>query len=114
MGWDWRASSARRARRALPPNRPRRDWRRRCAAAERVAKRFGVEVRRRRLHPASRREDDQRTLYLLDVRTREEFERGHVAGSRHAPGGQLVQASDEYVGVRNARVVLVDPERCAR
>jgi rhodanese-related sulfurtransferase len=50
-------------------------------------------------------------LYLLDVRTREEFERGHVAGSRHAPGGQLVQASDEYVAVRNARVVLVDPER---
>ena len=53
----------------------------------------------------------RRTLYMLDVRTREEFERGHVAGSRHAPGGQLVQASDEYVGVRNARVVLVDPEQ---
>ena len=52
-----------------------------------------------------------RTLYILDVRTREEFERSHVAGSRHAPGGQLVQATDEYVGVRNARVVLVDPER---
>jgi hypothetical protein len=34
-----------------------------------------------------------------------------VAGSRHAPGGQLVQASDEFVGVRNARVVLVDPEQ---
>ena len=57
------------------------------------------------------REDRGRTLYLLDVRTREEFERGHVAGSRHAPGGQLVQASDEYVAVRNARVVLIDPER---
>jgi rhodanese-related sulfurtransferase len=55
--------------------------------------------------------DAARTLYLLDVRSREEFERSHVAGSRHAPGGQLVQASDEYVGVRNARVVLVDPER---
>jgi rhodanese-related sulfurtransferase len=51
-----------------------------------------------------------RTLYILDVRTREEFERSHVAGSRHAPGGQLVQAADEYVGVRNARVVLVDPD----
>jgi rhodanese-related sulfurtransferase len=45
------------------------------------------------------------------VRTREEFERSHVAGGRHAPGGQLVQASDEYVGVRNARAVLVDPDR---
>ena len=55
--------------------------------------------------------DAGRTLYLLDVRTREEFEAGRVAGSRHAPGGQLVQATDEYVGVRNARIVLVDPER---
>jgi hypothetical protein len=44
------------------------------------------------------------------VRTREEFERRHVAGARHAPGGQLVQASDEYVGVRNARVVVADWE----
>jgi rhodanese-related sulfurtransferase len=55
--------------------------------------------------------DTSRTLYLLDVRTREDFERSHLAGSRHAPGGQLVQAGDEYVGVRNARVVLIDPER---
>jgi rhodanese-related sulfurtransferase len=55
--------------------------------------------------------DASRTLYLLDVRSREEYERAHLAGARHAPGGQLVQASDEYVAVRNARVVLVDPER---
>jgi rhodanese-related sulfurtransferase len=50
-------------------------------------------------------------MYLLDVRSRDEFEAGHLEGSRHAPGGQLVQAADEYVGVRNSRVVLVDPER---
>ncbi len=56
-------------------------------------------------------DDATRTTYLLDVRSREEFEEGHLPGSRHAPGGQLVQATDEYVGVRNARVVLVDPER---
>ncbi|HET7362731.1 MAG TPA: rhodanese-like domain-containing protein [Burkholderiales bacterium] len=55
--------------------------------------------------------DERRTTYLLDVRTREEFEAAHLAGSRHAPGGQLVQATDEYLAVRHARVVLVDPER---
>ena len=79
-------------------------------AAERVAARFGVKFTTGTELNAWR-EDSSRTLYLLDVRTREEFERGHVAGSRHAPGGQLVQASDEYVAVRNARVVLIDPER---
>jgi rhodanese-related sulfurtransferase len=80
------------------------------AAAERVAQRFGVKFAdagrvQAWLH------DPQRTTYLLDVRTREEFEAGHVAGSRHAPGGQLVQATDEYVAVRQARLVLIDPQR---
>ena len=28
----------------------------------------------------------------------------------HAPGGQLVQATDQWVGVRNARIVLIDSE----
>jgi rhodanese-related sulfurtransferase len=80
------------------------------AAAERVAAQFEVKfVSPQQLNEWER--DPSRTLYLLDVRTREEFEAGHIAGSRHAPGGQLVQASDEYVGVRNARVVLVDPQR---
>jgi rhodanese-related sulfurtransferase len=48
---------------------------------------------------------------MIDVRTRQEFEAGHVAGSRHAAGGQVVQATDEYVAVRHARLVLVDPQR---
>ena len=55
--------------------------------------------------------DTKRTTYLRDVRTREEFEAAHIAGSLHAPGGQLVQATDEYMAVRHARVVLIDPER---
>jgi rhodanese-related sulfurtransferase len=37
-----------------------------------------------------------------------EFAAGHLDGSRNAPGVQLVQATDEYMAVRNARVVLVD------
>jgi rhodanese-related sulfurtransferase len=84
--------------------------RRARAAADAVAQRFQVKFARA---PQVRAwlEDATRTTYLLDVRTREEFEAGRLAGSRHAPGGQLVQATDEYVGVRNARVVLVDPAR---
>ena len=33
---------------------------------------------------------------------------GHVAGAISAPGGQLVQATDQYVGTLGARIVLVD------
>ncbi len=52
--------------------------------------------------------DRERTLYLLDVRSPEEYLEGHPSGARSAPGGQLVQATDDYVAVRNARIVLVD------
>jgi cystathionine beta-lyase len=54
--------------------------------------------------------DANRTTYLLDVRTPEEFEAGSIAGAVHAPGGQLIQATDQWVGIRNARVVLIDSE----
>ncbi|MFT4268041.1 MAG: rhodanese-like domain-containing protein [Xenophilus sp.] len=52
--------------------------------------------------------DGGRNLYRLDTRTREEYRAGHLPGWRWAPGGQLVQATDHYVGVRGARVVLAD------
>ena len=52
--------------------------------------------------------DAARTLYLLDVRDPPEFRAGHMQGSRNAPGGQLVQATDTWIGVANARIVLVD------
>ncbi len=53
-------------------------------------------------------EADTRSLYCFDARTREEYEAGHLAGWRWAPGGQLVQAIDEYVATRGARIVLID------
>ena len=55
-------------------------------------------------------EDASRTTYLFDVRTAEEYTAGHLHGAVHAPGGQLVQATDQWVGVRGARMILVDGE----
>jgi len=52
--------------------------------------------------------DASRTTYLLDVRDPAEYAAGHLPGSRSAPGGQLVQATDQWVAVRGARIVLVD------
>jgi rhodanese-related sulfurtransferase len=45
---------------------------------------------------------------VLDVRTPEEYQAGHLAGARSAPGGQLVQETDVHIAIWNARVVLVD------
>ncbi len=52
--------------------------------------------------------ETERTTYLCDVRTLEEFAAGSLPGAQHTPGGQLIQATDQWVGVRNARIVLVD------
>ncbi|MDR5809139.1 rhodanese-like domain-containing protein [Caballeronia sp. LZ019] len=59
---------------------------------------------------ALERESGERTLYRFDVRDPLEYEAGHPAGWRSAPGGQLVQATDEYIGTLHARVVLRDDD----
>ena len=77
------------------------------AAADRVATRFGVS----KITPdAVERllQDVKRTTYLLDVRSPAEYLSGHLPGYRNAPGGQLVQATDEFVVVKNACLVLAD------
>ena len=78
------------------------------ACAEHVAEHFDVQY----LDPADldrfESERDTNTLFVLDVRSPEEYAAGHRPGSNNAPGGQLVQATDEYVAVLGARVVLVD------
>ncbi|MBT7944245.1 MAG: thiosulfate sulfurtransferase [Alphaproteobacteria bacterium] len=75
--------------------------------ADRVTARFGIsEIDTATLEEW--RNDTTRTLYVLDVRDGAEFEAGHLADAKPAPGGQLVQATDRYVAVRGARLVLVD------
>ena len=56
------------------------------------------------------RADCTRTLYVLDVREPAEYQAGHLTGSTSAPGGQLIQATDNWIGVRGARCVLVDDD----
>jgi rhodanese-related sulfurtransferase len=107
MGWSLAgfAPDSGRSKRFAPPSAVGLAWAK--TAAERVARRFGVM----RIKPevlASFRADVTRTLYLLDVRDPAEYAAGHIAGAVSAPGGQLVQATDQYVGTLGARLVLVD------
>jgi rhodanese-related sulfurtransferase len=91
---------------AAPPSARALAWAK--SAAERVAQRAGV--RRIDLATLERwyNESEMRTLYVFDVRDPREYEAGHLPGAASAPGGQLVQATDQYVGTLNSRVVLVD------
>ena len=82
------------------------DWSQ--SAAAQVAKKYGVKTIDVSTLCAWQAETNRRTLYLFDVRSPVEYEAGHVVGSRHAAGGQLVQATDKFVATNNARVVWID------
>ena len=106
MGWELAGLTLERgASRWPPPATPRSR-----AAAALVAKRVAAEDGLRfvsadevRALLAHRRD---RNVYLLDVRTREEYVAGHIAGAVWVPGGQAVQATDECIAVRASTIVL--------
>jgi rhodanese-related sulfurtransferase len=77
------------------------------ASAQKLMERFSIRTVTAGQVEAWLKEAD-RSTYLCDVRTPEEFKTGSIPGSAHAPGGQLIQATDQWVGVRNARIVLID------
>jgi rhodanese-related sulfurtransferase len=107
MGWSLAgfACDSGKTRRAPGFTAKTLEWARQ--AAQRVAQDCGVQTIDRQTF-ATLRADTERTLYLFDVRDPAEYQAGHVAGAVSAPGGQLVQATDQYAGTLGARIVLVD------
>jgi len=77
-------------------------------AAARIARRCDIPRIDMRTLEAWRAEAAHRSLYVLDVRTPEEYVAGHLRGARSAPGGQLVQETDYHIATWGARIVLVD------
>ena len=107
MGWSLAgfACDGNKNRRAPEVRAKTLDWARQ--AAQRVAERCGVERIDRATLDAWRADSDARFMFSTCAIPRE-YEAGHVAGAVSAPGGQLVQATDQYVGTLDARIVLVD------
>jgi rhodanese-related sulfurtransferase len=106
MGWQLAGLTLERgASRAAATPSPRSR-----AQAEAVARRVADEDGVRFVSPdrlrALRERSDRENVHVFDVRTADEYAAGHVAGATWAPGGQLVQATDEYVAVRAATIVL--------
>jgi rhodanese-related sulfurtransferase len=110
MGWTLAGYQLEHGQGRVPP--PLTDAGRRWAqsAAAKVAARFDVRTIGHDALDRWREEANVRTLYVCDVRLPEEYEAGHLPGARCTPGGQLVQATDSYLGTRGARVVLVDDD----
>ena len=108
MGWHLAGFGLDHGQTRLAPTVSESGLARAQAMAASVGQRFGVRNLSVLELGAFQKETGEHSLFLLDVRSPEEFEAGHLPGSISAPGGQLVQATDEFVGVRNARLVLID------
>ena len=78
------------------------------AQCDALAARAGVGIFEPGDLDAWRNEVETHSLHIFDVREPEAFATGSLPGAVSAQGTQLVQATDEYFAVRDARVVLVD------
>ena len=107
MGWELAGFTCDRGKTASFPQGTPKGAAEAFARADSFAKRHGV-VFGTRADWARWQADAARSTYVLDVRDPAEYAAGHMPGSRSAPGGQLVQATDQWVAVRHARIVLVD------
>ena len=76
--------------------------------AQTVADRIQAKTIDSKTLDAFKAESETRTLYIIDVRTPDEFGAGHRPDSEYGWGVQIVQGIDRYAATRNARIVLVD------
>lgn len=111
IGWTLAGQSLEHgAQRRFPDDVPDEVLTRARQSAFAVAIRAGVQrIQREELLDFQAQTD--RTTYVLDVRTPEEYAQGHWPGALSTPGGQLVQETDHTVPVRGARIVLCDTDQ---
>jgi len=110
IGWTLAGHDVVRGRTERVLQRPQATYPLALSDAKAWATRVGVPVLERESFDRFLDEAHERTLHLLDVRTPEEYAAAHPSGFASAPGGQLVQATDDWVAVRGARLVLFDDD----
>jgi rhodanese-related sulfurtransferase len=80
------------------------------ASAQLVAREAGVKEIDEETLARWESEQNDIPLYLLDVRLPGEFESGHLADAISAPACQLIECSEDWIGVRNGRILLIDDD----
>jgi rhodanese-related sulfurtransferase len=106
MGWTLAGLELERGASRWAPPVSERSQSAAALVATRVAAEDGVQFMTADDLRRLRDRQQQENVCVLDVRTAEEYAAGHIVGAVWAPGGQAVQATDEYVAVRAATIVL--------
>ncbi|OZC55526.1 hypothetical protein CH267_13205 [Rhodococcus sp. 06-621-2] len=104
MAWSFTGRDVVHGRSSSAPTPSDRTRHTRTVAAASLIDRFGLK----RSNEVPDSNDVDRTDYIFDVRTYEEFAAGHVAGSRWAPSWDLVPFVFRYAATLRARITLVD------
>ena len=108
QGWALAGHALERGNTSLPyPELSARDLADASARAAAIRERFTIP----RVTAGEARSflaDTGRTTYFFDVRSEAEARDDPLPGAAWAPSGQLVQATDQWVGVRRSRIVLAD------
>ena len=107
MGWQLAGLELEHGSDRLELPRPSPEGSRRAeAAARKVAEAEGVRF----VDAAAARDllasAEKQNVYAFDVRSREEYAEGHIPGFSWVPGGQAVQATDNYVAVRGGTLLF--------
>lgn len=108
IGWHLSGLPLRHGEKSQVPPTPKDSLSQLEKRASDVRNRFKIKEIDRTALEQFLRQSDEKTTYLLDIRSPQEYAQGHLPDALSAPGGQLVQATDQYVGTRNSRIVLID------
>ena len=101
--------------RRMPPDHTSAEGRRfAAAAAQRLAKGYGLSYITLEELEQIRTESAQCTCYVVDVRSPEEYRQGHLPGALSIPGGELAGMTIDHIATRNARLCLLADAESAR
>ncbi|MGH7300243.1 MAG: rhodanese-like domain-containing protein, partial [Candidatus Rokuibacteriota bacterium] len=107
MGWQLDGLDLERGASRWPPAPSEQSRARAVEIATRVAAEDGIPLVSADAVAERWSRRDRENITLFDVRTRAEYDAGHVPGSIWVPGGQAVQATDDHMAVRAGWLVLI-------
>ena len=107
MAWQTSGFELEHGSKRHAPEPSQQHFRQALEAAQKVANRYGVTTISAQTLVKFKADKD-RTAYVIDLRTPEEYRAGHRPDSSYGWGVQLVQGMDKYAATRHARIVLVD------
>src|SRR5262245_16648046 len=110
MGWVLAGFELESTPARVPPAAPDESRKQAREIALRIAEEEGISWVSALELAARSPNNDLGVTYLVDVRSEGEYEAGHIPSSLNIPGGQAVQRADDFVAVKNSRIIFISDQ----